>query len=86
MTDREVLSECPPSAKLVYKVLEHDGELTQQELAEATMLSPRTVRHALSDLDEEGLIDQRVYLADARQKIYSLQDAEAEADVDAAAV
>lgn len=79
MTDREVLSDCPPSAKLVYKVLEHDGELTQQQLAEATMLSPRTVRHALSDLEEEGLIDQRIYLADARQKIYSLQDAEADA-------
>lgn len=74
MTVEEILSDCPPSAKLVYKVLEHDGELTQKQLSEATMLSPRTVRHALSDLEEHGLIEQRIYLSDARQKIYSLSE------------
>lgn len=37
-TVREGLRDCPPSAKLVAKVLEYDGPLTQQELAEETLL------------------------------------------------
>ena len=70
----ELLADEPPSAKLVFKVLEHDAPLTQQELAEETMLPRRTVRFALSRLDEAGLVEDRVSFRDARQSVYSLTD------------
>lgn len=70
----ETLADEPPSAKLVFKVLEHDAPLTQQELADETMLPRRTVRFALSRLDEAGLVDDRVSFRDARQSVYSLTD------------
>ena len=49
MTDSEgeELSDLPPSAKLVYKVLEYNGPMTQKDIVEESMLSARTVRYAL---------------------------------------
>ncbi|WP_049889429.1 MarR family transcriptional regulator [Natronolimnohabitans innermongolicus] len=66
------LADEPPSAKLVFKVLEHHDSLTQEQLAEETMLPRRTVRFALSRLDEAGLLDEQVSFRDARQSVYSL--------------
>jgi len=60
----------PPSAKLVYKILLHEGEGTQKELITRTMLPERTVRHALELLQKENLIQKRTNLSDARQSIY----------------
>ena len=71
-THREALQELPPSAKLVAKVLEYNGTLTQSELADETLLPPRTVRYALSRLDEEGIVESRFSFSDARKRIYSL--------------
>lgn len=77
------LDDLPPSAKLVYKVLEYDGPLTQKGIAEEAMLAPRTVRYALDRLDERGLVEEDIYFADARQSLYRLDadsgDCEAEA-------
>ena len=41
MTDSEgeELSDLPPSAKLVYKVLEYNGPMTQKDIVEESMLS-----------------------------------------------
>jgi DNA-binding transcriptional ArsR family regulator len=64
------LSELPPSAKLVFKVLEYDSPLTQAELRDRTRLSKRTTRHGLSLLKDAGLVDERVYVPDARKRIY----------------
>ncbi len=72
VTENEALADLPPSAKLVYKVLEYEGELTQQRLAEETRLSTRTVRYALNSLESIELIEQKVYFADARKRLYSL--------------
>ncbi|MFB6353043.1 MAG: ArsR family transcriptional regulator, partial [Halobacteriales archaeon] len=47
MSER-TLADVPPSAKLVYKVLEYNGGLTQKEIVERSMLSQRTVRDALA--------------------------------------
>lgn len=69
---REVLRELPPSAKLVAKVLEYNDTLTQSELAEETLLPPRTVRYALTRLDDAGLVESRFSFTDARKRIYSL--------------
>jgi DNA-binding MarR family transcriptional regulator len=68
----EVVRELPPSAKLVVKVLEYNGTLSQSELAEETLLPPRTVRYALSRLDEEDVVDARFSFSDARKRLYSL--------------
>lgn len=66
------LSDLPPSAKLVVVVLEHEGQLTQQQLVAETLLSSRTVRYALTELEEIGAIETTINFADARQKLYSL--------------
>ena len=84
----EELDELPPSAKLVFKVLEYDGPLTQKRIVEETMLSARTVRYALERLEDRGVVDEDIYFADARQSLYQLtcetDDANAEADAEAA--
>jgi DNA-binding Lrp family transcriptional regulator len=79
-TDGEAIADLPPSAKLVYKVLEYDGPLTQKGIVEESMLSARTVRYALERLDEVGVIEEDVYFADARQNLYEIVDQPAEAD------
>lgn len=70
---RELLRELPPSAKLVAKVLEYNETLTQSELAEETLLPPRTVRYALTRLDDAGLVESRFSFTDARKRIYTLR-------------
>jgi predicted transcriptional regulator len=73
-SDGESLSDLPPSAKLVYKVLEYNGPLTQKGIVEESMLSARTVRYALERLDEVGVVDEDVYFADARQNLYEIPE------------
>lgn len=68
----EQLRALPPSAKLVAKVLEYHGTLTQSQLADETLLPPRTVRYALNRLDDEGIVDSRFSFTDARKRMYSL--------------
>ena len=73
-TTDDDLKELPPSAKLVYKVLEYEGAMTQAELASATRLCSRTVRYAITKLEAGDAIESRVSLADARRSIYSIPD------------
>jgi len=68
----EQLRDLPPSAKLVAKVLEYEETLTQSEIAEETLLPSRTVRYALTRLDEAGVVDSRFSFTDARKRIYTL--------------
>jgi predicted transcriptional regulator len=68
------LLDLPPSAKLVFTVLEHEEPLTQKQIAEETLLSPRTVRYALTQLKEIGMISEDIHFADARQSIYEIVD------------
>lgn len=80
------LEDLPPSAKLVYKVLEYDGPKTQKGIVEESMLSARTVRYALERLENRDVVDEDIYFADARQSLYRLttgengEDAEAETE------
>jgi DNA-binding MarR family transcriptional regulator len=64
--------DLPPSAKLVAKVLEYNETLTQSQLAEETLLPPRTVRYALNRLEEEDVVDSRFSFSDARKRLYTL--------------
>jgi DNA-binding MarR family transcriptional regulator len=68
----EPVREMPPSAKLVAKVLDYDDTLTQSQLAEETLLPPRTVRYALSRLEDAGVVDSRFSFSDARKRLYTL--------------
>ena len=70
--DLETLRELPPSAKLVAKVLEYNNSLTQSQLAEETLLPPRTVRYALTRLEDAGIVESRFSFSDARKRIYTL--------------
>jgi NAD+ kinase len=66
----DLAQDLPPSAKLVLKVLEYQGQLTQKEIVDETLLPPRTVRYALSILISDGLVSKRVSLRDSRQGLY----------------
>jgi NAD+ kinase len=68
--------DLPPSAKLVLKVLEYQGMLTQKEIIEETMLPSRTVRYALSILLADGFVKKRTSLRDGRQGLYQVANAE----------
>ena len=70
----EMIDELPPSAKLVFKVLEYNRQMTQKEIADETRLSVRTVRYALNRLTEKGLVEQVPCLTDGRQTLYDLSD------------
>lgn len=74
--DTEDVSDLAPSAKLVYKVLEYNGKLTQKQIAEKSLLAPRTVRYALNELKTAGVVESEVNLADARQQFYRLSESE----------
>lgn len=63
----------PPSAKLVLKILEYEGPMSQREIINRTMLPARTVRLALSHLINKGYVKKKVSLRDARQRIYELR-------------
>ncbi|MCU4925026.1 winged helix-turn-helix transcriptional regulator [Halobacteria archaeon AArc-dxtr1] len=64
--------DLPPSAKLVAKVLEYNDTMTQQQIAEETLLPARTVRYALNRLDEENVVSSRFSFSDARKRLYAL--------------
>lgn len=69
---RERLRELPPSAKLVAKVLEDDAPLSQGQLAETSLLPDRTVRYALTRLEEHDVVESRFSFSDARKRLYTL--------------
>jgi DNA-binding MarR family transcriptional regulator len=68
----DAVRDLPPSAKLVAKALEYNERLTQSQLAEETLLPARTVRYALSRLEEQDVVESRFSFTDARKRVYSL--------------
>jgi DNA-binding MarR family transcriptional regulator len=66
------LEPLPPSAKLVYLILAYEGRQTQGDLVSETMLSPRTVRYALTKLEENDLVTSDIYIPDARKNVYDI--------------
>ena len=65
------LVDLPPSSKLVYKVLEEDAPLTQRQIRRQALLPARTTRDALAKLKEEGIVEERMYVPDARKRLYA---------------
>jgi DNA-binding MarR family transcriptional regulator len=72
-TDRwRAVRDLPPSAKLVAKVLDYEAPLTQKGIAEETLLPARTVRYALTRLEEADVVTSRFSFSDARKRLYRL--------------
>ncbi len=69
---RDAIQDLPPSAKLVAVVLEHEGTLSQREIAAESLLPERTVRLGLGQLQEVDVVESRTSLRDARKRLYSL--------------
>ena len=67
----ERLVDLPPSAKLVYKVLEAEAPLTQRQIRERALLPARTTRDALTKLKDEEIVEERMYVPDARKRLYA---------------
>ncbi|MEF8777921.1 MAG: winged helix-turn-helix domain-containing protein [Natronomonas sp.] len=68
------VASLPPSAKLVYKTLQYEGPMTQSQLADASLLPQRTVRHALNKLEDVNVVEESIYIMDARKSNYHLTD------------
>lgn len=66
--------DVPPSAQTVYETLALEGPLTHKELVEVTGMPPRTVRYAVSRLEDEGHLGRRLNLMDSRQQFFFLSD------------
>lgn len=69
---RNVIQDLSPSAKLVAIILEHEGTLSQQEIAAESLLPERTVRLGLDQLQEVDVVEARTSLQDARKRLYTL--------------
>ena len=66
------LKDLPASAKLLYKILQHEGSMTQKEIINNSLLPERTVRYALNILLKKGLITNQPHFKDARQTVYGV--------------
>ena len=77
MTDESVegsFEDMPPSAKLVAKVIEHEGAMDAGEISDAARLPQSTTRNALNRLVDEGVVDVSVGSGDGRRLVYSMKD------------
>jgi DNA-binding MarR family transcriptional regulator len=59
-----------PSARLVLKVLESNGWMTQKQISDQTSLPPRTVKYAIKKLKETARLQEKPNLCDMRGKFY----------------
>lgn len=64
--EQELLSDLPPSAITIYKIVIGNGPITSREIVEMCSLAPRTVRHGLKLLVRAGLIQKLPHLLDMR--------------------
>ena len=71
---RDAIQDLPPSAKLVAIILEHEGTLSQQEIAAESLLPERTVRLGLEQLQKVDVVEARTSLQDARKRLYTLSE------------
>jgi DNA-binding MarR family transcriptional regulator len=65
----------PPSAKVVYDLLQKNGPLTAKDILRQCNLAPRTVRYALKKLLDARMIKRLPNLSDMRQNVYQLREA-----------
>jgi predicted transcriptional regulator len=69
----DAFADLPPSAKLVAKVIEHEGKMDANEVSEAARLHPSTTRDALKRLANEGVVDVQV-ANESGKFVYSMDE------------
>lgn len=65
------IADLPLSCKIVLRALLSDPPATQPTLDRRTWLSRRTLRYAISRLEEEDLIDSSPIVGDARRQEFA---------------
>ena len=70
--NEEKLRGLPASAKLVHRILQDEGRMTQKEIINNSLLPERTVRYALDFLMKKNLITNHPHFNDARQNVYNI--------------
>jgi DNA-binding MarR family transcriptional regulator len=68
----ELFMNLPPSSLRVYKILQTSKQMTFKEISSQTNYSTRTVRYALRDLSDAGLIGKIPDMTDLRRCYYSI--------------
>jgi DNA-binding MarR family transcriptional regulator len=63
-------TQLSPSTKLVLKILQLNGWMTQREIIGETTLPPRTVKYAIKKLKEQKIVREKPDLNDMRGKYY----------------
>ena len=76
------VADLPPSAKLVYFVLDAEGPLTRDELLEESLLPSRTARSAMDQLQEIGVLERKYYFEDGVERLYELVDGAASSETE----
>lgn len=69
---RSHVEELPPSAKLVLQSLRDTDGMTASQLAGETGFAERTIRYALSTLDELDVVESQYLLSDPQTCEYEL--------------
>jgi DNA-binding MarR family transcriptional regulator len=64
------VTQLSPSTKLVLKILQLNGWMTQREIVGETTLPPRTVKYAIKKLKEQKIVREKPDLNDMRSKYY----------------
>ncbi|MFW9903632.1 MAG: winged helix-turn-helix domain-containing protein [Candidatus Thorarchaeota archaeon] len=68
----ELFMKMPPSSLKIYKILQSQRQMTFKEITSQTDYSTRTVRYALRDLSDAGLIGKIPDITDLRRCYYSI--------------
>jgi len=74
---RERMQDLPPSAVIVYRIVEEHEPVTHKEILDAEPYAPdRTLRYGLRQLREAGLVERqrRDLTGDLRQREYVTAD------------
>ena len=69
---KKLFVKMPPSSKRVYNIIQTGKQMRFKDIALKTKYSTRTVRYALRDLKDAGLIGQIPDMMDLRRCYYIL--------------
>jgi DNA-binding MarR family transcriptional regulator len=61
-----------PSTRLIIKVLEENGWMTQKEIVDKTNLPPRTVKYAIKQMKSNQILEEKPNWDDLRSKLLRL--------------
>lgn len=70
MSTPGMVRNLPPSSLKVYNILQTHKKMTFQEITSQTTYSTRTIRYALRELREAGLVGQIPNMTDLRRCYY----------------